>query len=116
MDAALNPDTPPPPPPKPSSHETSRRGTPQLNQSIPGTPQQQFRGYYQSQEGKNGENRYQSPSMAETVHASNINTLAKPPTVEEGWLPDVVKDKSYVFVKCRFCDGTNTLNIDLLIL
>lgn len=116
MDPALNPDTPPPPPPKPSSHETSRRGTPQLNQSIPGTPQQQFQGYYQAQEGKNGENRYQSPSMGEAVHANNINSLPKPPTVEEGWLPDVVKDKSYVFVKRHFCDGIDILNINLLIL
>lgn len=97
MDPALNSDTPPPPPPRPSSHETSRRGTPQLNQSIPGTPQHQFRGYHQAQEGENGENRYQSPLMAaEAFHANNINSLPKPPTVEEGWLPDVVKDKSTV--------------------
>lgn len=117
MDPALNSDTPPPPPPRPSSHETSRRGTPQLNQSIPGTPQHQFRGYHQAQEGENGENRYQSPLMAaEAFHANNINSLPKPPTVEEGWLPDVVKDKSYVFVKCHFCSGIDTPNINFSML
>ncbi|EAU35981.1 conserved hypothetical protein [Aspergillus terreus NIH2624] len=73
----LNPDTPPPPPPKPSSHEASRGGTPQIH--SPATPQMST-------------NRYPSPAMANL----QPDVLPRPPTVEEGWLPDGVKDKSTV--------------------
>ncbi|KAF7586070.1 hypothetical protein BBP40_009617 [Aspergillus hancockii] len=90
MNPALNPDTPPPPPPKPSSHEASRRGTPQLNASLPGTPQQ----FHERPYGTNTMtgNRY-SPVIP---NPNTANALPKPPTVEEGWLPESVKDKSTV--------------------
>ncbi|KAL5358264.1 hypothetical protein BJX96DRAFT_39030 [Aspergillus floccosus] len=72
----LNSDTPPPPPPKPSSHEASRGGTPQIH--SPATPQMNA-------------NRYPSPMANQ-----QINVLPRPPTVEEGWLPDEMKEKSTV--------------------
>ncbi|KNG79972.1 hypothetical protein ANOM_011764, partial [Aspergillus nomiae NRRL 13137] len=81
MNPTLNADTPPPPPPKPTSHEASRRGTPQLHASQPGTPQSQ---------------RYRADA---SMHAAtNINpgtSLPRPPTVDEGWIPEIVKEKSY---------------------
>lgn len=67
----VNPDTPPPPPPKPSSHEASRRGTPQ-NMSAPHV--------YQP-------DHTQPPNIQQPY-------IPDPPTIEEGWLPDLVKDKS----------------------
>ncbi|EAW07862.1 vacuolar protein sorting family 37 protein [Aspergillus clavatus NRRL 1] len=96
MNPALNSDTPPPPPPKPSSHETSRGGTPQINQSLPGTPQQQFRGSYHAPDGRNEGSRFQALSVTEAGGISTLNNVPPAPTVEEGWLPDVVKDKSTV--------------------
>ncbi|KAL3473773.1 hypothetical protein BJX99DRAFT_248715 [Aspergillus californicus] len=86
MNPSLNADTPPPPPPKPSSHEASRRGTPQVNSPLPGTPQLQH-SYSQSQYGTDI-SRIQPPNT------SNVNYAPHPPTIEEGWLPDGVKEKS----------------------
>ncbi|KAB8230538.1 vacuolar protein sorting family 37 protein [Aspergillus alliaceus] len=81
MNPALNLDTPPPPPPKPDSHEASRRGTPQLNPSHPGTPQPPYR----------------ADMHHYTPHTSQPGpSLPKPPSAEEGWLPEPVKDKSTV--------------------
>jgi hypothetical protein len=65
----VNPDTPPPPPPKPGSHEASRGGTPQ-SMSTQGYPDQT-----------------QAPNMQQPY-------IPDPPTIEEGWIPDLVKDKS----------------------
>ncbi|PYH81974.1 hypothetical protein BO82DRAFT_374357 [Aspergillus uvarum CBS 121591] len=93
MNPALGSDTPPPPPPKPSSHEASRRGTPQLNSPLPGTPQQLHRAYNQQERmDMFSGNRYSSPG----VPPSSQNVLPQPPPVEEGWLPSSVKDKSTV--------------------
>ncbi|KAE8348756.1 hypothetical protein BDV28DRAFT_78797 [Aspergillus coremiiformis] len=88
MNPALHSDTPPPPPPKPSSHEASRRGTPQLT-SLPATPQP-FHAPYGA-----------DATTMQTGHRDPLNTnpgtsLPKPPTVEEGWLPQNVKEKSTV--------------------
>ena len=69
MNTALNPDTPPLPPPKPGSHEASRGATPQTSTALP-----------------------VAPSLANIAHANE--PLPKPPTVEEGWLPEAVRDKS----------------------
>ncbi|KAL5341772.1 hypothetical protein BJX70DRAFT_26001 [Aspergillus crustosus] len=83
MNPAFHADTPPPPPPKPSSHEASRRGTPQVNSPPPATPQlQQYR-----------------PDIANQHFPANTSnptppTFQIPPTVEEGWLPDGLKEKS----------------------
>ncbi|KAJ6131139.1 Modifier of rudimentary Modr [Penicillium sp. IBT 18751x] len=74
---ALNADTPPPPPPKPNSHDASRGGTPQ-NTSMPPQPasyQPDVQAYYQSQP----------------------ISLPAPPSIEEGWVPEIVKDKSCAF-------------------
>ncbi|OJJ83417.1 vacuolar protein sorting family 37 protein [Aspergillus glaucus CBS 516.65] len=87
MNPALNADTPPPPPPKPSSHDVSRNGTPQTNPALPVTPSQAYQEGYQSQDRV----RAQSVNAAQSPAPGN---LPRPPTVEEGWLPDVVRDKS----------------------
>ncbi|KAE8371225.1 hypothetical protein BDV26DRAFT_276544 [Aspergillus bertholletiae] len=84
MNPTLNSDTPPPPPPKPTSHEASRRGTPQLNPSHPGTPQSLH------ERADATMHRY-SPATNPAP-----SSLPRPPTVEEGWLPDTVKEKSTV--------------------
>ncbi|PYH92115.1 hypothetical protein BO71DRAFT_421060 [Aspergillus ellipticus CBS 707.79] len=92
MNPALNPDTPPPPPPKPSSHEASRRGTPQINPPLPGTPQQFHEGHYAPDRfGMQPGNRYSSPGAP---NPGPRNALPKPPTIEEGWLPSGVKEKT----------------------
>lgn len=89
MNPALNPDTPPPPPPKPGSHEPSRGGTPQTN---PAALPQAVSGAYQTQEGvRGGGNLQQQPQQQPPQTEAS---LPRPPTVEEGWLPDVVQDKS----------------------
>lgn len=78
MNPALNTDTPPPPPPKPGSHEASQGGTPQMNPAVPSQVSQEG---YQTQNSQSFQHQIDAP-------------LPKPPTVEEGWLPDVVRDKS----------------------
>ncbi|KAJ5151918.1 hypothetical protein N7492_010213 [Penicillium capsulatum] len=79
MSAVMNPDTPPLPPPKPSSHEASRGNTPQNMSSMP-APQH-------------------TPSYRPECQATGIQqpvALPSPPSAEEGWLPELVKDKSTV--------------------
>lgn len=95
MNPALNPHTPPPPPPKPSSHEASQGGTPQMNPALP-VASQAFQEGYQTQDSARSRagNAYPSPSPANTAHTNT--PLPKPPAVEEGWLPDAVRDKSWV--------------------
>lgn len=83
VNSALNTDTPPPPPPKPSSHEASRGNTPQNMTSIP-APQQTPAGYRADS---------QVAGVQQTPYAQPT-PLPAPPTVEEGWLPELVKDKS----------------------
>lgn len=88
MNPALHPDTPPPPPPKPGSHEVSRGGTPQINPSTP--HQYQDPRYGLNGMGSQGSHQHSVSGMAQA------NPLPQAPTAEEGWLPDAVKDKSYV--------------------
>ncbi|CAG7935497.1 unnamed protein product [Penicillium nalgiovense] len=78
----VNPDTPPPPPPKPNSHETSRRGTPQNISAHAWQPDNQ-------------------PSGHQGTYPNNPQQpyIPDPPTIEEGWLPDLVSDKSWVPLK-----------------
>lgn len=90
MNPALNPDTPPPPPPKPSSHEVSRGGTPQANPSLP--LQKSHDGPDWNPQPGNGN---QPPYSAAMDYPTSVASLPKPPTAEEGWIPDIVKDKSY---------------------
>src|SRR5436190_3811400 len=54
---SFNVQTPPPPPPKPSSHEASRRGTPQTRPPLPSPPHPSSisREDIQSQFGTQGE-------------------------------------------------------------
>ncbi|KAJ5610855.1 Modifier of rudimentary Modr [Penicillium lagena] len=82
MNTVVNPDTPPPPPPKPSSHEASRGGTPQNQSSLAAAPQSQAGYYTETQPGGAPPASYAVP------------TLPEPPTVGEGWLPEIIKDKS----------------------
>ncbi|RJE24292.1 hypothetical protein PHISCL_03401 [Aspergillus sclerotialis] len=93
MNPSLNPDTPPPPPPKPSSHEVSRMGTPQTNQPL---PHFQHEGQYSQERNSQPGNGSQSPYLSTMNYPNSQTTLPKPPTVEEGWLPDNVKDKSTI--------------------
>ncbi|KAL4905816.1 hypothetical protein BDW74DRAFT_177516 [Aspergillus multicolor] len=87
MNPILHADTPPPPPPKPGSHEASRGGTPQVNSPSPATPQLPPQGQY----GPDVANRYINPSTG--IPATNA---PQPPAIEEGWLPEGVKDKSTI--------------------
>ncbi|KAJ5946644.1 hypothetical protein N7454_003483 [Penicillium verhagenii] len=84
MTNPINADTPPPPPPKPSSHEASRGGTPQNMSSLP-TPQQPRPYGYSPDTQFTGA---QQPAYLQTT------PLPAPPTIEEGWLPELVKAKS----------------------
>ncbi|KAI9376790.1 hypothetical protein BJX61DRAFT_2116 [Aspergillus egyptiacus] len=88
MNPALNPDTPPPPPPKPSSHEASRGGTPQVNSPSPATPQLPY-----SQYGPDPSNQH-LPSSTSNPGQNPTSVPPRPPTLEESWLPDGVKEKS----------------------
>ncbi|KAL4913572.1 hypothetical protein BDW62DRAFT_220623 [Aspergillus aurantiobrunneus] len=88
MNPTFHADTPPPPPPKPSSREASRGGTPQVNSPSPATPQLPQQGQY----GPDVTNRRFSPATA-NPNPANIPT---PPTIEEGWLPDGIKEKSTI--------------------
>ncbi|KAJ5459133.1 hypothetical protein N7530_011077 [Penicillium desertorum] len=85
----VNPDTPPPPPPKPSSHETSRRGTPQNTSAQAWQPDNQ-------------------PSAQQGTYANNPQHpyIPNPPTIEEGWLPDLVSDKSTTDLQTILKDPT----------
>ncbi|QKX56103.1 uncharacterized protein TRUGW13939_03203 [Talaromyces rugulosus] len=82
---AVGQDTPPPPPPKPTSHEASRRGTP-----LAGAAGLQSPGHPQGDQGVN------LPGTASTqlFPPGDPNTQVEPPRIEDGWLPDIVKDKS----------------------
>ena len=71
---SLDQATPPPPPPKPNSHETSQRNTPQAQQQVYGQASVE--------------------QIGSTGNAS-VQTFPNPPSIDEGWLPEVVKDKSY---------------------
>ncbi|PGH27395.1 hypothetical protein AJ80_00873 [Polytolypa hystricis UAMH7299] len=113
----LNRDTPPPPPPKPSSHEASRGGTPlQLGSGGGGTPGQAgFQpplmvagegGLGQGPQGGLG-GAYEREQLG---HGAGGETGAldarghqqqqqqqqqvQPPAIEDGWIPDILKDKS----------------------
>ncbi|KAL4781002.1 hypothetical protein BJX76DRAFT_26089 [Aspergillus varians] len=88
MNPSFHADTPPPPPPKPSSHEASRRGTPQVNSPSPATPQL----FQQGQYGLDVTSQHPSASAANT----NLANIPSPPTVEDGWLPDDIKEKSTI--------------------
>jgi U5 snRNP spliceosome subunit len=92
---AIDLDTPPPPPPKPSSHEASRRGTPQTGPPLPRPPQSLSQDRAQTQITEGQSTVTGVPSTTDGVY--NPGTEAsqpQPPSVEEGWLPDIVKDKS----------------------
>ncbi|KAI5299608.1 Protein OS-9, partial [Ascosphaera pollenicola] len=89
---------PPPPPPKPGSHEQSRLGTPLSGPPLPvppgvaagpgtGSPVADGANAPTMGKGSAGEGQGQGQGQ-------NIPPPVQPPTIKEGWLPDVVKDKS----------------------
>ncbi|KAF2120813.1 hypothetical protein BDV96DRAFT_484979 [Lophiotrema nucula] len=82
----FNPSTPPPPPPKPSAH-SSGRGTPLTGPPLPPPPGQTSQAY----------NEYHASSQ---TYAPNPSQTAQDPVPipppEDGWLPDVLKDKTTV--------------------
>ncbi|KAJ5160472.1 Modifier of rudimentary Modr [Penicillium canariense] len=97
MNPSINPDTPPPPPPKPSSHEASRGGTPQ-NRSSMSTPLQAQPGHRPDPPASSIQAQYQITSPSAPLPA--------PPSIEEGWLPDIVKDKSTIDLQSILKDPT----------
>ncbi|KAK2801119.1 hypothetical protein FQN50_007846 [Emmonsiellopsis sp. PD_5] len=80
-------ETPPPPPPKPTSHEASRKGTPHTASPIPvPPPSDSIAGEtYGPQHGP-------SESIPDAV--GSPSNPPQPPSIEDGWLPDIVNDKS----------------------
>ncbi|KAL1992426.1 hypothetical protein VTN49DRAFT_4458 [Thermomyces lanuginosus] len=87
---AIAPDTPPPPPPKPSSHDVSRQGTPLSGPGPTSRPPP-------IQSPKQPETPRQATGAGEEQQqqqAQQVQELPEPPRIEDGWLPDVVKDKS----------------------
>ncbi|KAL2221323.1 hypothetical protein M432DRAFT_667443 [Thermoascus aurantiacus ATCC 26904] len=91
----IDADTPPPPPPKPSSHEASRRGTPQTGPPLPRPPQSLSQEDLQSQAASGGQTETSNqPEGAQ--HPGSQSPQPEPPSIEEGWIPDILKDKSTV--------------------
>lgn len=91
---AIAPDTPPPPPPKPSSHDVSRQGTPLSGPGPTSRPPP-------IQSPKQPETPRQATGAGEEQQqqqAQQVQELPEPPRIEDGWLPDVVKDKSYALL------------------
>ncbi|KAK2799669.1 hypothetical protein FQN51_006801 [Onygenales sp. PD_10] len=79
-------ETPPPPPPKPTSHEASRKGTPHTASPIP-VPL--------LSDSIAGEATQRDPSSESIPDAvGSPSNPPQPPSIEDGWLPDIVKDKS----------------------
>ncbi|KAF2264484.1 hypothetical protein CC78DRAFT_227940 [Lojkania enalia] len=76
--------TPPPPPPKPSAH-SSRHGTPQTGPPLPPPPPGQT---------KQPHSHRPQPS-AKAYPPADQASLPVPP-LQDGWLPDVLKDKTTV--------------------
>jgi hypothetical protein len=79
----FNPSTPPPPPPKPSAH-LSGQGT--LQPPLPPLPPGQQ--YCDQQQVPS-----QQFSQSQLQQNASQNGFPLP---EDGWLPDIVKDKTYV--------------------
>ncbi|KAG5299643.1 Mod_r superfamily domain-containing protein [Histoplasma capsulatum G186AR] len=97
--APLGTETPPPPPPKPSSHEASRKGTPHTGSplSLPSAlPSSTYResSTTQGQPGLHGDPAIARPPDSLPDDAFSTDNLPQPPKVEDGWLPDNLKDKS----------------------
>lgn len=85
-------ETPPPPPPKPESHEASRRSTPLTAGPSPPSQSQEFQGAAQFLRNYPNDNQ-----PAATSYGSEVpQALAAPPRLEDEWLPDIVKNKTYV--------------------
>ncbi|MCJ1356406.1 MAG: hypothetical protein MMC33_006401 [Icmadophila ericetorum] len=72
--------TPPPPPPKPSSHEPSRNHTPQTGPPLPPPPSDNSTRQYQQQD--------------QSFQDFTVVNGPLPPSTEEGWLPEILRDKS----------------------
>jgi hypothetical protein len=80
----FNPSTPPPPPPKPSAH-SSGTATPQTGPPLPPPP-------------------HSSQHSSSQPYAPGSQPQPRRPPVsppDDGWLPDVLKDKAYVTVRMR---------------
>ncbi|KAJ6788276.1 hypothetical protein PWT90_02413 [Aphanocladium album] len=100
--------TPPAPPPKPGSHEASRMATPSAGSSSvpPLPPQQQQNQQYPGSVG------YGAHEPSQLQHAQTLDgveggqaavqqhlDVPQPqPDPGEGWLPETLQDKSYVYV------------------
>ncbi|KAL1964259.1 hypothetical protein VTN77DRAFT_7079 [Rasamsonia byssochlamydoides] len=97
----VDPDTPPPPPPKPSSHEASRRGTPLAGPPPPPPPPPSQSQEYQadSRDQSSGANAVSDAERDSSYYNKPDDAqapLPEPPSIEDEWLPDIVKDKSTV--------------------
>lgn len=91
--------TPPPPPPKPSSHEASRGGTPHTSApttswAAPPVSSSLSREVSQSHSGHPVEQLDQRLDVSgDDIYSRH--DAPQPPNIEEGWIPDILKDKSY---------------------
>ncbi|EEQ90433.1 uncharacterized protein BDCG_05553 [Blastomyces dermatitidis ER-3] len=96
---SLDTETPPPPPPKPTSHEASRKGTPHAGSPLPFPPPLSSSAARepsttQGQPGHHGDPATARPPDSLPDDAFSADKLPQPPNVEDGWLPDALKDKS----------------------
>ncbi|EEH21041.1 hypothetical protein PABG_03272 [Paracoccidioides brasiliensis Pb03] len=99
----LDTETPPPPPPKPSSHETSRINTPQTGSPLPlpplpsgSIPQESNLSITnaQGQTSPQDDPPLTCPADSLPDDAFSPTTLPQPPDIDDGWIPDSLKDKS----------------------
>lgn len=81
----FDPNTPPAPPPKPSSHETSRKGTPAGGLPRPPPPSDD------THDGQSNVGDGQNPYIRDPT-TGNVAI----PDPGEQWLPKLLEDKTYV--------------------
>ncbi|PGH18538.1 hypothetical protein AJ79_00317 [Helicocarpus griseus UAMH5409] len=89
-------ETPPPPPPKPSSHEASRKGSPHTGSPLPFAPSTSSSLAREATTATTPGPQGSSPAVPESLpdSAFSASQLPQPPSIEDGWIPDNLKDKS----------------------
>lgn len=90
----FNSETPPPPPPKPSSHEASRRGTPQTGPPLPPPPPTSLSHEISLTQQAGFPNSHTSDPTYQDQQPPEPTPQIQPPNIEDGWIPDILKDKS----------------------
>ncbi|OAX80937.1 hypothetical protein ACJ72_04727, partial [Emergomyces africanus] len=98
LNSHLDTETPPPPPPKQSSHEASRRGTPHASSPRPFPPPLPASAAGELFTAQGNPGLHTNPAIARPPDSLpddvfSPNTIPQPPSIEDGWLPDTLKDK-----------------------